>query len=415
MNPRSLVGVSALLLAALACRDETTAPTEAPTPVPETSVVAASALAFYQLSSGGSRTAYGDHACGVTTDNRAYCWGNNYFGQLGSGTKTGPELCETPYGPVACSTRPVLVNGAHSFRQVSAGGYHTCGVTTDYHAYCWGSNFTGQLGDGTTTTRLTPVPVVGDLRFRQVDAGFLFTCGVTYSDNRAYCWGANTSAQLGDRSTTTRLRPVAVTGARSFRQVSAGGWHACAVTTSDVAYCWGRNNEGQVGDSTTVKTRYQPVRVEGTRLFRQIDAGLQHTCGVTTDFRAFCWGDGRQGQIGNGNRYISYWPRAVAGGLSFRRVTAGFDHTCAETTTSRAYCWGWNSYGALGDGTTTLRPKPVAVTGGLWFAQVSAGNEYTCGKTPTNVAYCWGWNRDGFVGDGTTTNRLTPTKVAGTM
>jgi alpha-tubulin suppressor-like RCC1 family protein len=94
-------------------------------------------------------------------------------------------------------------------------------------------------------------------------------------------------------------------------------------------------------------------------------------------------------------------------------VTAGEFHTCGETTDNRAYCWGLNDGGPLGDGTIAQRLAPVAVAGGLFFAQLSAAGGHTCGRTPAAVAYCWGLNGSGELGDGTTTDRLTPTPVAG--
>jgi alpha-tubulin suppressor-like RCC1 family protein len=121
-----------------------------------------------------------------------------------------------------------------------------------------------------------------------------------------------------------------------------------------------------------------------------------------------------QGQIGNGKTYLkSFWPRRVAGDLSFERVTAGRYHTCGETTSNRAYCWGYGGEGQLGDGTTTGRLTPVAVAGGLSFRQVSAGEWHTCGQTSTGLGYCWGRNSSGQLGDGTTTNRLRPRAVIG--
>jgi alpha-tubulin suppressor-like RCC1 family protein len=290
------------------------------------------------------------HTCGVTTDSLAYCWGWNYAGQLGNGTLHTLESCYTE--DENCSTRPVAVLGGLRFRNVSAGGAHTCGVTTDRRAYCWGDNTYGQLGDGTRSQRLTPVAVLGGRRFRQVSAGGYHTCGVT-TDSLAYCWGLNDDGQLGDGTRSQRLTPVAVLGGRRFRQVSAGDNHTCGVTTANVAFCWGRNNYGQLGDSTEVARRLRPSRVAGARQFRQLDAGGSHTCGVTTGDRAFCWGDGGSGQLGTGQTSPSLWPRAVAGGLSFSRVTAGSRHTCGETTGNRAYCWGYNYFGQLGNGTDT--------------------------------------------------------------
>jgi alpha-tubulin suppressor-like RCC1 family protein len=304
--------------------------------------------------------------------------------------------------------------GGLSFKQVST-AFHTCGVTTANLVYCWGYNYFGQLGDGTTTSRSRPVPIAGGHLFRTVTVGFFHTCAVSYPDNRAYCWGNNAYGQLGDGTTGRRLIPVAVAGGRQFSSLDAGGEYSCGVTTDYRAFCWGRNERGQLGDSTAVLQRLRPSRVAGARQWRRLDAGDWHTCGVTSNDRAYCWGDGRHGEIGNGQTYLSYWPRAVAGGLLFRRVTAAEFHSCGETTTNGTYCWGWNRFGQIGDGTTYRRLKPVAVAGGLYFKQVSAGGEHTCGKTGDAVAYCWGWNGHGQLGDGTLVNRLTPTKVAGAM
>ena len=410
LTRRCAFTLATLFVAALGCREDAESPT-APTSPPALAATATAALAFNQLSAGQ------DYTCGVTTDNRAYCWGNNELGQLGNGTSTGPETCSVVSIP--CSTTPVAVTGGLRFRQISADVFTTCGVTTDYRAYCWGANELGELGDGSTTNRLTPVLVAGGHRFRQVETTFQHTCGVSYPDNLAYCWGWNADGQLGTGTNTGPQtgnfgpysdRPVAVARALPFRQVTTGYYHTCGVTTDDRAFCWGLNRYGQIGDSSTAFRRLMPSRVGRTLAWRQIDAGAYHTCAVTTDHLAFCWGNGRQGQVGNGKAYLSFWPKAVAGGLSFERVTAAYSHTCGETTLNRAYCWGGIF---LSDGTTTQALTPVAVPGGLFFSQVSAGFGHNCGRTPAAVAYCWGAGFDGELGNGTTAISPTPVPVAG--
>jgi alpha-tubulin suppressor-like RCC1 family protein len=325
-----------------------------------------------------------------------------------------------------CITRPSAVAGGLRFRSVSAGFRHSCGVTTDDRAYCWGSNEGGRLGIGTSTgpdicagnesnssCSIVPVAVRGGLRFRSVSVGAAHSCGLT-TDGSAYCWGGNYFGELGEGTTTTRLKPRQVVGGLHFVSVSAGSGYTCALTTDGRGYCWGANSSGQLGDSTHVNQRLRPVRVAGGHRFRQIDAGGAHTCAITANYRAWCWGKGDVGQLGIGRVLTSFWPRRVAGGLSFDRVTASDSHTCAEATDNRAFCWGLNHNGQLGDGTEIQRLAPVAAGGALLFTQLNAGEAHTCGRTAAGVLYCWGENRWGQLGDGTLDSRLTPTAVLGT-
>jgi alpha-tubulin suppressor-like RCC1 family protein len=351
-------------------------------------------------------SAGGEHTCGVTTDQRAYCWGYGVRGQLGNGTTAFSTL------------RPTLVSGGLHFAQVSAGLYYTCGITTDDRAYCWGDNQTGQLGDGTTTSRSKPVLVAGGRRFRHIRAGAIHTCAETPFDV-AFCWGENFAGQLGDGTHTNRLTPVRVLGGLRFRRVNAGGDHTCGVTTGDRAYCWGMNALGQLGDGTTTG-RLKPVAVAGGLSFLQVIPGATHTCGVTTENRASCWGEGDDGELGDNAQQsgLRLKPVAVAGTRRFRQVIAGFLHTCGVTTSDVAFCWGANFRGQNGNGTTTASLTPVRVAGGLSFSGVSTGPQepplfvyepanHTCGVTTGHRAYCWGRNLFGQVGDGTGGPELT--------
>jgi alpha-tubulin suppressor-like RCC1 family protein len=405
MNTRLIAALGTLVLtAALGCRDDAPSPTAPAEPAAAALAAAATPLAFRQVSAGAS------HSCGVTADDRAYCWGFNFTGQLGIGTMTGPERC----GDWPCSTRPVAVFGGLRFREVSAGATYTCGVTTDDRAFCWGYNAEGQLGDGTTATSLTPVALAFGRRLRQVRAGSNHTCGINPFDV-AFCWGANFVGQLGDGTTTQRLTPVRVVGGLRWHEVSAGAGYTCGVTTDDRAYCWGNNGNGQLGDGTRTG-RIRPAAVTGGLLFRQIDAGTAHTCAVSAaDYRAYCWGYDGFGQLGDGTAGVNARPRptAVAGTRRFDHVSAGDVHTCGVTRAGRGFCWGRNDQGQLGDGTTAQRVTPVPIGLALDLRQVSAGQFHTCGVTTTDRAYCWGDNTYGQLGDGSTADRLLPTAVVG--
>ena len=197
-------------------------------------VAVAGGLTFARLAAGD------DHTCGVTSGGAAHCWGSNSYGQLGDGSTT------TYRGT------PVAVAGGLTFASLTAGGSHTCGLTGSGIAYCWGDNFYGQLGDSSTTQRTAPVAVAGGLSFASLTAGRSYTCGLT-SGGAAYCWGSNSSGQLGDGSTTQRTMPVAVTGGLTFASLVAGGSHTCGLTSGGMAYCWGYNLLGQLGDGSTTQ------------------------------------------------------------------------------------------------------------------------------------------------------------------
>ena len=195
----------------------------------------------------------GSHSCALRASGVAYCWGDNSVGELGDGTTTN-RLVPTP------------VAGGLTFLSLSVGVRFTCGMATGGAAYCWGDNAYGQLGDGTTTQRLVPTAVAGGLTFASVNAGgpppstaSAYSCGVTTS-GAAYCWGYNFYGNLGDGTTTQRLVPNTVAGGLTFADVRAGGGHTCGVTTSGAAYCWGNNGTGQLGDGTTTQ-RHVPMPV----------------------------------------------------------------------------------------------------------------------------------------------------------
>ena len=256
----------------------------------------------------------------------------------------------------------------------------------------------------------TSVPFAVTLTFAAVSTSYYHTCGLTTA-GAAYCWGDNSNGQLGDGTTTNRLTPGLVTGGVSFAAVSAGRYHTCGVTAAGAAYCWGTNGNGQLGDGTSGDIRSSPGLVAGGVSFGGVSAGAFHTCGVTAVGAAYCWGYNGQGRLGDGTETDHFTPGLVAGGVSFAAVSAGGGYTCGVTTAGAAYCWGFNIYGALGDGTTTTRLSPGLVAGGVTFAAVSAGGGHTCGITAAGAAYCWGENSNGQLGDGTTINRLTPVRV----
>jgi alpha-tubulin suppressor-like RCC1 family protein len=197
------------------------------------------------------------HTCGVTTDSLAYCWGDNSSGQLGIDT-----IDDVAHGT------PQAVAGGLKFEVVTVGAFHSCAVTGNGVTYCWGRNDKGQLGAGMSPGGCspgacsTPVEVGGSLSFSSVSAGEWHTCGITHLGD-AYCWGWGTSYQLGNGSPGDIPTPVLVAGSLKWASISAGEVHTCGLTIERVAYCWGGNVHALgIG---TASGADRPARVLGQR------------------------------------------------------------------------------------------------------------------------------------------------------
>lgn len=408
LKPRLLAPVTACLLLGACGADTIVAPVD-------------TGLTGRRLSVGEATT------CALDSAGTVFCWGtNSAFWEYGADPATrAPAPLPVPV-PVPALSK--LSGGA---------GPHMCGLTTANAAICWGRGGFGQLGGGApgNTSGNGPTSVAGGIAWSDIYVSRLTTCGVSILGT-GFCWGLNQRGVIGDSIVPlgdTTKSPSPIGANKIFKSVVTGWLHACGIATSGAAYCWGDNTSGQLGIGfADASVHNEPLLVSFTETFVQLSLGSKSTCGITPDHHALCWGLNSTGQLGDGTTTQRTSPTVVAGGLKFVQIAVGsgfaggtnvalpntgglqasWAHTCALTETGVPYCWGWNGAGQVGDGTTNDRVSPVAVQGNLRVSVIGLGGSSTCGMRG-NAVWCWGSNYVGQLGNGTFVNSPVPVAVLG--
>jgi alpha-tubulin suppressor-like RCC1 family protein len=366
-------------------------------------------------------SAGGQHSLALTTDGMVYAWGSNLDGCLGDGTTFYRSL-------------PVLVDmtGALAGKSVSsiyAGFTYSLAMTTDNKLYAWGSNYAGQLGDGTEEVRLLPVPV--NMEALEGKSISLLSTGPDHSliitnDGSMYAWGDNEQGQLGINSLTNALSPTLVNQTdaaigSSISSISTGGNHTLVLTSTGKVTSWGTNSAGQLGDGTNTDLQLAPIPVSTAgvlagKVVSSIAAGHAHSLALTSDGMVYAWGSNYYGQLGDGPSIQQLSPvqvgRTVFQGKTMRSIIAGGNHSFAITIDNQLYGWGYNPNYQLGDGTTTTRrfPIPIDIPEKI-ISFLATCQHHTIALTSDNMLFAWGKNQHGQIGDGTSIDRRIPSPV----
>lgn len=343
----------------------------------------------------------GRHTCVVMPDATVRCWGAGNASQLGQGRS----------GDLSVAT---AVPGLTGVSQVALGYEFSCARLENGEASCWGANPGGALGNGGSMIEVSPTPLVLDdvERFGAFTQGHYSSCAI-HAGGTLSCWGDASRGQLGTGIVDMEDHPLPLeVPVGAAEHLALGYFHVCVALTAGGVSCFGSNGWGELGnDDLGSEPQPSPVTVVGIEDTRQLAAGQQFTCAILQDRGVACWGDNRNGQLGDGTTTFSTVPKTIVGFGDVAQIAAGRKHTCAVTLDGALYCWGRNEEGQLGDGTTTERRVPTLVPGLTGVRQVALGDLHSCALLDSGAVRCFGSNSNGQLGDGTTRDSDTPTFV----
>ncbi|MBW7473876.1 fibronectin type III domain-containing protein [Paenibacillus oenotherae] len=335
-----------------------------------------------------------DFSFAIKADGSLWAWGNNSYGQLGTGAEKVSSIGNTP----------VLVEGIADVETLSGGTDHTLALKKDGTVWSWGRNYKGQLGQGVVVLKPVPEQVVGLSEIEAVAAGSEYNL-VLKNDGTVWSWGDNTYGQLGDGTTTNRSSPVQVTGLSDVVAVAAGNNHSMAVKSDGTVWTWGENSYQKLGD-WTYANKSVPVQVTNLSGVVAVAAGYYHSVALKTDGTVWTWGNNGSGQLGNGTLNYFY-PVKVSGLDGIVEIKSGSNHNIAVSGDGSVWRWGNNNYGQLGDGTFVNRSSPVHLSE-LSITEIAIGANHSIALQTDGTVMTWGSNNFWQLGNGSFNNRNTP-------
>ncbi len=339
-----------------------------------------------------------ESVCGIGMDGALRCWGSH----------------AVPDGIANSEQEPSRLLPELKFRTVSAGGGSQCAISHAGALWCWGENNSGKLGLGHDRYVEKPTPVATQTKWQAVLVTRDSTCAIA-EDGALWCWGD--SAAFSGLGGTPPNSPKRVGGSTAWRQVASAKSRMCGVQRDGSLWCDGTARK--LGYGPPIRSELDELGVDGLarvgreRAWLQVSVSRAHSCAIARDGSLWCWGENREGQLGDGTRSDRWVPRLVRdaplkgdganacrGG--YAGLAVGHNHACAIRADGSAWCWGSNLHGDLGDGAGEDQVRPRRVSGSGGWRQLSAGSSVTCGTKHDGSLWCWGAGGDGQLGIGAT-------------
>ncbi|MFO0587122.1 MAG: hypothetical protein U0441_06280 [Polyangiaceae bacterium] len=283
-----------------------------------------------------------------------------------------------------------LPPGVKEASQVVASPYHACALLKSGEVACWGDPaYTGQGKDVSNLDwnvreemgkKVTRVKDIKDAV--QLSASGTHTCAVRKT-KQIMCWGSNWSGELGDGSSDHRYAPVAVQLLDDAVEVATGYHHSCARRAGGKVVCWGEGASGQLGGG--VSGQRGMIEVQGIADATAITAGDEVSCAARAAGGVSCWGAASRGRLGNGTVSDYTTPQPVKGIAGATALALGDRISCAIDGTKHLSCWGLPSTFEVEPGTRADAPKPVALGE---VESVTARDSFLCATEKSGDVSC---------------------------